>query len=123
MGKKKQSEHIKTCLRNAHLLKKLKNGELVKTFLQGSNDSTVHSLLSMVANLIHNTKISDHPLIKKKLPKLKKKMVTDSKMWLKVTNNSKKNSKFSRQFLINQAGSGILMDIVTTMLPLLPMLL
>lgn len=123
MGGKRQSEHIKTCLKNAHLLKKLKNGDLIKSFLQGSNDATVHNLLSMIANLIHNTKISDHPLLKKKLPKLKKKMGTQSKMWLKVTNNSKQNSKFGRKFLINQAGNGVLMDIITTMLPLLPLLL
>jgi hypothetical protein len=123
MGKKRQSEHIKICLENAQLLKKLKNVDLVKSFIQGSNDTTVHSLLSMIANLIHNTKISNHPLLKKKLPKLKKKMSANSKLWLKVTNHSKKNSKFSRKFLVNQAGSGVLMDIVTCMIPILPLLL
>ena len=122
MAKNKQS-NMRDSLAFAKIIKKLRSPDLIKDFINNSNDSTLSSFYRIVANLIHNTNFNESTLIRKKIPKLKKIMYPFRKKWLKVTKAANDNPREKRRFLLEQTGNGNVLSIISAILPVLLSLL
>jgi hypothetical protein len=115
--------NISSIIDSLRLICNLKKPNKIISFLRKCDDTTVSELVASIANLIYNDDFQGHPLLKKKLNKLKKIMKGDSAKWQRVTRNANKGSKYKRQVLVEQAGSGNLLNILSTILPIVISLL
>lgn len=101
------------------IISKLKSSDSIASLLQMVDDRAIHRLVEVFANLIHNKELQGHPLLLRKLKPLKKKMRSDAALWMKLVQNPVGNLRSKRRVLIDQAGSGFLWPILSTLLPVL----
>ena len=121
MVKKKmgRAKNIKQSVIFAKIVKKLKSPELIKEFVQNTSDKNIANFYRIIANLVYSERFAQDPLVKKKLPKLKKIMQPYKKKWLKVTRQASKNPREKRNFFMEQTGNGNILSIITSLLPVL----
>ena len=120
MNKKR---NISSTVDSLRLICKLRNPKDIISFLSKCDDRTVSELISSIANLIYNDDFHLHPLLNKKLKKLKNIMKGDSAKWKKATKDAGKDGKYKRRLLVEQAGSGNLLSIFSSILPIIVSLL
>ena len=71
-----RAKNMKQSVAFAKIVKKLKCPELIKDFVQNTSDKNIANFYRIIANLVYSEKFAQNPLVKKKLPKLKKIMQT-----------------------------------------------
>ena len=114
-----RAKNMKQSVAFAKIVKKLKCPELIKDFVQNTSDKNIANFYRIIANLVYSEKFAQNPLVKKKLPKLKKIMQPYKKKWVQVTKQASKNPREKRNFMIQQTGNGNIMSIVSSLLPML----
>ena len=114
-----RAKNIKQSVIFAKIVKKLKSPELIKEFVQNTSDKNIANFYRIIANLVYSERFAQDPLVKKKLPKLKKIMQPYKKKWLKVTRQASKNPREKRNFFMEQTGNGNILSIITSLLPVL----
>lgn len=119
--KKKMSrtKNIQQSIAFAKIVKKLKCPELIKNFVQNTSDKNLANFYRIIANLVYSERFAQDPLVRKKLPKLKKIMQPYRKKWTQLTKKASKNPREKRNFFIEQTGNGNIMSIVSSLLPML----
>ena len=115
----RRAKNIKQSVIFAKIVKKLKSPELIKEFVQNTSDKNIANFYRIIANLVYSERFAQDPLVKKKLPKLKKIMQPYKKKWLKVTRQASKNPREKRNFFMEQTGNGNILSIITSLLPVL----
>ena len=103
----------------AKIISKLCSPDSIVNLIQRLDDSTINQLIGLIANLIHNKKLQNHPLLSPKLKSIKKKMHSSAPQWIKLVNRPSANIRSKRKTLIKQAGSGSLWQIISSVLPVL----
>ena len=114
-----RAKNIKQSVIFAKIVKKLKSPELIKEFVQNTSDKNIANFYRIIANLVYSERFAQDPLVKKKLPKLKRIMQPYKKKWLKVTRQASKNPREKRNFFMEQTGNGNILSIITSLLPVL----
>ena len=114
-----RAKNIKQSVIFAKIVKKLKSPELIKEFVQNTSDKNIANFYRIIANLVYSERFAQDPLVKKKLPKLKRIMQPYKKKWLKVTRQASKNPREKRNFFMEQTGNGNILSIITSLLPIL----
>ena len=114
-----KTQNLKNSINFAKIVKKLKCPTLIKHFLESTSDKHLCDFYRIIANLIHNDNFAQSSLIKKQIPKLRKLMSPNKKQWTDITKGASKNPKRKKMFLIEQTGSGNILSIISTVLPLL----
>jgi hypothetical protein len=120
MNKKR---NISSTIDSLRIICKLKSPKDIISFLSKCDDRTVSELISSIANLIYNDDFQSHPLLSKKLKHLKNIMKSDSVKWMRATKESGKGGKYKRRLLVEQAGTGNLLSIFSSILPIIVSLL
>lgn len=118
-----KKQNLKKSIKFAQIIRKLKTPQLIADFAEQVDDSCLSNFYRIVANLIHSEGFSENPILRKKIPKLKKVMSPFKKEWLRNTQKSTQNPKGKKKFFIQQTGQGNILQIVTSVLPLLLALL
>ena len=118
-----KKQNLKKSIKFAQIIRKLKTPQLIADFAEQVDDSCLSNFYRIVANLIHSEGFSENPILRKKIPKLKKVMSPFKKEWLRVTQKSTQNPKGKKKFFLQQTGQGNILQIVTSVLPLLLALL
>lgn len=118
MGKNK-SQNLKNSVNFAKIIKRLKCPILIKHFVESASHENLSAFYRIIANLLHNDNFAQNSLIKKKIPKLRKLMSPHKKEWTDITKTASLNTRRKRKFLIEQTGSGNILSIISTVLPLL----
>ena len=118
-----KKQNLKKSIKFAQIIRKLKTPQLITDFADQVDDSSLTNFYRIVANLIYSKGFSENPLLRKKLPKLKMVMSPFKREWLKMTQKSTQNPKGKKKFFLQQTGQGNILQIVTSVLPLLLALL
>ena len=117
--KMSRTKNIQQSIAFAKIVKKLKCPELIKNFVQNTSDKNLANFYRIIANLVYSERFAQDPLVRKKLPKLKKIMQPYRKKWTQLTKKASKNPREKRNFFIEQTGNGNIMSIVSSLLPML----
>ena len=116
---KRNKKSLTSAIALAKIISKLRSPDDISNLIQRLDDKTINQLVGVIANLIYNKKLQNHPLLSRKLKPLKKKMHASSSQWLKLVNNPAANIRSKRGTLIKQAGSGSVWEIISSVLPVL----
>ena len=116
---KRNKKSLTSAIALAKIISKLRSPDDISNLIQRLDDKTINQLVGVIANLIYNKKLQNHPLLSRKLKPLKKKMHASSSQWLKLVNNPTANIRSKRGTLIKQAGSGSVWEIISSVLPVL----
>ena len=122
MGKQSKN-NLEKSINFARVIKSLKTPTLIRHFIDHTSDENLTHFYRIVANLLHNEQFANNPMIKKKLSKLRSIMAPFKGTWLKVTKSASKNPRQKRKFFMEQSGNGSILQIISTVLPLLLTLL
>ena len=120
MGKK---NNLRDSVNFARVINRLKSPDLIKIFVQNTNDKNLMNFYRIIANLIYSDKFGQNPRIKKKINKLRTIMQPFKGKWLKLTKKSSQNMREKRKFMLEQTGNGSIWSIISSILPLLLALL
>ena len=112
-------QNLKNSVNFAKIIKRLKCPILIKHFVESASHENLCAFYRIIANLLHNDNFAENSLIKKKIPKLRKLMSPHKKEWTDITKTASVNTRRKRKFLIEQTGSGNILSIISTVLPLL----
>ena len=116
---KQNKKSLTSAVALAKIISKLRSPDSIVNLIQRLDDNTINQLVGLIANLIHNKKLQNHPLLSRKLKPLKKKMHASASQWIKLVNNPGGKIQSKRKTLIKQAGSGSLWQIISSVLPVL----
>ena len=103
------------------LMRLSKTPDAMKDLLTICSDESILGIISVIANIIHNPKITKKiPTLK--LRKLKKSMQHKQNEWINITSTKSGDVNKKRKFLQKQSGSGIITLIgvlASTLIPLI----
>ena len=97
MGKK---NNLRDSVNFARVINRLKSPDLIKIFVQNTNDKNLMNFYRIIANLIYSDKFGQNPRIKKKINKLRTIMQPFNGKWLKLTKKSSQNMREKRKFML-----------------------
>ena len=99
---------LKSSVAIAKLVTKLKSSDSIADLIQRLDDDSINHLVGVIANLMHNKSLQQHPLLARKLKILKNKMRGSAREWSRLVHNPVGCIKAKRRTLVKQAGSGSL---------------
>ena len=117
---KKHQQSLDKSVNFAKIVHKLKCPTLIKHFVESTNEHVLSDFYRIMANLLYNEKFTQSKVIKRKIPKLRKMMAPYKKQWIDITKYASKNPKKKKKFFV---GSGNILSIISSVLPLLLTLL
>jgi hypothetical protein len=114
---------LKSSVAIAKLVTKLKSSDSIADLIQRLDENSINHLVGVIANLMHNKGLQQHPLLARKLKRLKNNMRGSAREWSRLVHNPLGCIKAKRRTLVKQAGTGSLWQIISSVLPVLLSLL